>query len=178
MPTTFEIHPSIGISRVGASEHFFLGPEPDVTAPARYRDGSGRLLRQGARFRVFECERDGSGRLVSASEVGPARGEVEWTVHLANRKAEGELSPPPPSRRIQEGRRNAGHTDRGELVIDPGSLSLRGLGQVGRFDSGRFLGVTVPLGEVRTDEEGRLLIVGGFGRSDGPRKDCETRRHR
>lgn len=174
MAATFEIHPSIGISRVGASEHFFLGPEPGVTAPPRYRDESGRLLRQGARFRVFECERDESGRLVSASEVDPARGEVEWTVHLANRKAEGELSPPFPSRQTQEGRRNPDHADRGELVIDPGPRSLRGLGQVARFDSGQFLGVTVPLGEVRTDQVGRLSVVGGFGRSDGPPEDLRT----
>src|SRR5207245_2133743 len=42
------------------------------------------------------------------------------------------------------------------------------------FDTGRFLGVTVPLGEARTDPDGRLLVVGGFGRSDGPAGDLLT----
>ncbi len=173
MPRTFEIHPSIGVSRVGTSEEFFLAREPDVAAPPRYRDESGKLLRQAARFRVFECERGDDGRLVSSSEVGPARGEVEWTVHLANRKADSELSPPPPSRPDQGRRRNAGHANRSELVIDPGPRSLRGPGQIVRFDSGQFLTMTVELGEIRSDADGRLVVIGGFGRSDGPAADLD-----
>ena len=34
-----------------------------------------------------------------------------------------------------------------------------------RFDDGRFLGMDVPLGELRTDEAGRLLVFGGKGES-------------
>jgi hypothetical protein len=39
------------------------------------------------------------------------------------------------------------------------------------FDTGQFLGVPVPLGDARIDGDGRLLVVGGFGRSDGPAED-------
>src|SRR5215218_8703296 len=77
MTVQFEIHPSIGISRVGPSEQFFLGPEPNVAPPTRYRDESGKLLRQAARFRVFECERDDEGQLVRATEVRPERARIE-----------------------------------------------------------------------------------------------------
>jgi hypothetical protein len=175
VPRTYEIHPSIGISRVGTSEEFFLGPEPDVPPPAKYRDRSGKLLRQGARFRIFACERDDSGRLVEATEVDAAATQVEWTVHVANRKGEAEVSPPSPSRRTQGGkRRNAGHTNRADLVIDPGPRTLRGAGQRATFDGGRFLGRPVPLGEAQTDAQGRLIVLGGFGRSDGPPQDLVT----
>ena len=32
MPTTYEIHPAIGIARVGTSDEFFIGPEPGAAA--------------------------------------------------------------------------------------------------------------------------------------------------
>jgi L-Lysine epsilon oxidase N-terminal/L-lysine epsilon oxidase C-terminal domain len=168
MPTRFEIHPTVGISRVGPSEDFFFGPEPDAGPPPGYRDATGRLLRQAARFRIFECERDDAGRLVRADELGPDRGKVEWTVHLANIKAAGERFPPSPALRRQDLLRNADHAGRAELVIDPGPLTLDGPGQTDRFETGRFLDEEVSLGEARTDDAGRLLVVGGFGRSEGP----------
>jgi hypothetical protein len=56
---------------------------------------------------------------------------------------------------------------RSELIIDPGARSISGASQGPvRFDGGRFLGVDVPLGELRTDAAGRLLVLGGFGHSD------------
>ena len=40
--------------------------------------------------------------------------------------------------------------------------------------AGKFRGREVPLGEIRTDEEGRLIVLGGFGQSEyvgaGPRR--------
>ncbi|MGH3802498.1 MAG: LodA/GoxA family CTQ-dependent oxidase, partial [Pseudonocardiaceae bacterium] len=72
MATTYEIHPGIGIARVGTStKHHFLGPEPDEPPPNSYRDDEGNLLRQAARFRVFECERDEKDALLSAREITP-----------------------------------------------------------------------------------------------------------
>ena len=34
-----------------------------------------------------------------------------------------------------------------------------------RFDTGTFLGISVPLGELRVDKDGRLVVLGGFGQS-------------
>lgn len=39
------------------------------------------------------------------------------------------------------------------------------LAQVYHFDCGEFMGTKVPLGELRTDEAGRLIFLGGFGHS-------------
>jgi L-Lysine epsilon oxidase N-terminal/L-lysine epsilon oxidase C-terminal domain/von Willebrand factor type A domain len=61
-----------------------------------------------------------------------------------------------------------------DLVIDPKPRCLVGPGQRQAFNDGqiRFPGaaaaVTVPLGEMRTDDEGRLLVLGGFGISASP----------
>src|SRR5215210_5479391 len=57
---------------------------------------------------------------------------------------------------------------RWQLVIDPGPRSITGRDTRGddyQFDSGEFLGHKVPLGELRTDAQGRLLVLGGFGNS-------------
>jgi hypothetical protein len=113
----FEIHPSIGIARVGTSAASFLGPEPDQPAPTNYRD-DGALLRQAARFRVFECERDEQQALISAREVTGKDGAINWTAHLVNRKAAGN--------KFVGVLRNATHPDRTALVVDPGPRSLTG----------------------------------------------------
>ena len=70
-------------------------------------------------------------------------------------------------------RRNAAITDRARLRIQPGPRSVAGANAnaggedaSARFDGGRFLDLDVPLGELRTDEAGRLLVFGGEGRSE------------
>ena len=53
-------------------------------------------------------------------------------------------------------------------MIDPGPRSITGRSTQGatyRFDSGKFMGTKVPLGELRTDDQGRLVVLGGFGTS-------------
>ena len=126
--TEYEIHPAIGIARVGSSrlvteDGFFLGPEPGVTPPAKYRDPEGSLKRQAARFRVFACQRDENREFVDAIELtlNSVR-RLTWTVHLANRKGV--------ARRqygFKHGYRNGGVTsdpDDPALIIDPGSRSV------------------------------------------------------
>ncbi len=165
--TTFEIHPAIGVARAGNSPDLFVGPEPGMPAPPKYRDAGGALLRQAARFRIFRCTRAADGTLRSATEVTTDQAHIEWTVHLANRKGASPEFPPAPSKApLAGGRvRNAGHANRAELVIDPGPRTLTGPGAGAAFDTGSFLGTTVPLGETRTDAGGRLVVVGGFGAS-------------
>lgn len=172
-----KIHPSIGIARVGNSDEYFLGPEvPDEPPPESARDAGGRLKRQAARFRIYGY--NAAGEPVAELHAGNAR--IEWRAHLVNRKAAWyefqlaqdipEADQVPPCRL-----RNAPITDRAQLVIDPGPRSISGTcagGPEHAFDGGRFLGQEVGLGELRTDEAGRLIVLGGRGRSGAPGGDA------
>lgn len=165
---TVKIHPAIGIARLGNSPTgFFIGPEKPGVVPAPtggYRDAQGRIKRQAARFRLFGY--DQKGKLLG--EITARDANITWTVSLANKKAEwikfqGRKSITDPNLR-----RNNSITDRESLIINPGPRSLSGPGQAASFDTGTFLGHSVPLGDIRTDEEGRLLVLGGFGNSSSP----------
>lgn len=167
MPTirTIKIHPAIGVARLGnSSSKFFIGPEiPGVRRRPNggYRDAQGRIKRQAARFRLYGYDKNGK----VVGEITAKEAKITWTVHLANTKAawrkfEGLNS--------HSDWRNLGVPDRLRLMIDPGPRSLTGSHQAAKFDSGQFLGTTVPLGEIRTDKKGRLLVLGGFGNSSSP----------
>ena len=160
-----KIHPAIGIARVGnCPTEFFVGPEiPGVREmpPGGYKDKSYRVKRQAARFRLFGY--DQHGKLVK--EIDASDASIHWTVQLANKKAAWHRFE---GLNQHTGLRNASVHDRASLGIDPGPRSLTGKRRVALFDTGSFLGVTVPLGEMRTDERGRLLVLGGFGHSASP----------
>lgn len=166
------IHPAIGIARVGNSrEDYFLGPEVPgglPIAPDGYKDARGAMRRQAARFRIYGL--DAQGRVVRELTGRDAR--IEWTVHLSNHKAawydfDSPLDIP---EAVPTTRRNPGIQGalRDALKIDPGPRRVRGRGRSARFDSGRFLGERVDLGEIRTDEAGRLIVLGGRGHSFSP----------
>jgi hypothetical protein len=167
MPTisTIKIHPAIGIARVGNSPtEFFIGPESpgNRRRPAGgYKDAQRRIKRQAARFRLFGYDKNG--KLVG--EITAAQASITWTVRLANKKSAWRqfrgLARNAPWR-------NKNVTDRNSLIIDPGPRSLQAPNQAAAFDTGKFMGTTVPLGEIRTDERGRLLVLGGFGHSASP----------
>jgi L-Lysine epsilon oxidase N-terminal/L-lysine epsilon oxidase C-terminal domain len=171
---SFAIHPALGIARVGSSQdEFFLGPEvPSATPDAggRFKDASGRLKRQAARFRIYAY--DDAGKVLG--EVTAEHAKIEWRVRLVNRKAGwyqfiNAMDLGPHARPAQ--RRNSVITDanRSGLVIDGGERRIAGSGQSGptyEFDDGRFLGKPVYLGELRTDAAGRLLVLGGRGHSE------------
>lgn len=168
------IHPSIGIVRVGNSEHeYFIGPEviePVPHPPGFYRDRSGALKRQAARFRIYGLNAQGE----AVKELTASNADIRWTVHLANKKAawyqfqialdipEAASAPPTQLRNITIG-------DRSRLVIDPGPRHIKGRdvqgGHAHSFDTGRFMDKPVYLGEIRTDKEGHLLVLGGRGNS-------------
>jgi hypothetical protein len=163
--TSIKIHPAIGIARLGNSPTgFFIGPEkPGVHPQPRtgYKDSQHRIKRQAARFRLFGYDKNGK----VVREITSADAKIEWTVHLANSKAEWKefdgLNPNAP-------RRNAGVTDRATLIIDPGARSVSGPNKTEKFDTGQFMRTTVPLGEIRSDGKARLLVLGGFGHSASP----------
>jgi L-lysine epsilon oxidase-like protein len=167
------IYPGIGVARLGNSaEEFFIGPEvtePPPEEPGFYRDGAGALKRQAARFRVYGLNAEGQ----VVRELTANDAHIEWSVHLANKKSAWyqfqlaldipEAPSAPPSLL-----RNAAVADRSQLVIDPGPRKIKGKDQHGKkyvFDNGKFMGKAVYLGELRTDEAGRLIVLGGRGKS-------------
>lgn len=182
------VHPAFGIARVGNSpDEWFLGPEtpgPHPVPPGGFKDASGRIKRQAARFRLYGL--DGDDQVVA--EVTADNAEIEWTVHLANTKAawynfdialdipQAQGLPAAPLQAAPAPQislpRNQDITDRGSLQIDPGPRSVSGANANAdgsdadaRFDGGQFFGLEVPLGELRTDEAGHLLVLGGAGQS-------------
>lgn len=174
----FAIHPGVGIARLGDSpDEFFIGPETPDWRPVPaggYKDALGRVKRQAAKFRVFEIGEDGT----PIREVTGPDYTVTWTVHLANKKAAwyrfvGKYVWADPTKRksrnpsIQPDVEADARTD---LIIDPGPRTIVGaVAESARFDTGCFLGKPVDLGEIRTDEVGRLIVLGGHGHSESVR---------
>jgi len=185
-----KIYPPIGFARVGnAPEQFYIGPEsyrglpinPDGSPfdEADFRDAQGRLCRQAARFRIYRGDEE-----ITLNTPGVK--SITWTVHMANKKAswyefatnEGEHG-----YASNHPLRNASVTGeaRQALVIDPGPRSISGANagpvnmdrgsipvgyQGGNFPQGTLypnLDSIDTLGELRTDSEGRLLVLGGLG---------------
>jgi L-Lysine epsilon oxidase N-terminal/L-lysine epsilon oxidase C-terminal domain len=194
--TTFGIHPAIGIARLGNSTEFYPGPEvpglPASIADGKFRDATGKLRRQGARFRVFAADSStGSATEVVAGATieGKKVRAIEWTAHLANKKAfwfefdgltgEGATAYPA-GHPMRNGRLSDPMADRRKkYVIDFGPRTLAGAGQSAKFSKGTGGGYpeTFPgplhngaapveileLGEMHTDADGLLTVVGGFG---------------
>ncbi len=187
MGRDLRIHPSIGIARVGNSpDGYFVGPERvgDFDRPKQgFRDEHGRLKRQGARFRVFEHFPDGSAR-----EVSPGEAKITWHVTLANRKAAGPRFLSYPSflklkdkkgsaKAAMDGfplRNKKIKKDRSSLVLGPASATLvpdakepQDIQHSGCF-FGRTLKAPITLGRLQHDEDGRLLVLGGYGLAGSP----------
>ena len=172
------ICPGIGIARIGDSEaEYFIGPEvvdPPSEPPNYYRDPTGALKRQAARFRIYGY--NAAGQVVR--ELTAENADIQWTAHLVNKKAQwyqfqaaldipeaATMSVPLRNSRVSG-------DERASLVIDPGERSITGRSVSGGpehvFDTGTFKGTPVPLGEIRTDDAGRLLLLGGTGKSASP----------
>jgi hypothetical protein len=170
------IHPAIGIARVGDSEdEYYVGPETDRPAPIAdggMKDPTGALKREAARFRIYGYNAAGE----AVTELTADNADVEWTVHVANLKAawyEFQIALDIPEASVAGDappsmRRNADVTGsaRSKLAIDPGARTIAGANASGpkySFDRGEFFGKKVYLGELRTDDAGRLLFLGGRG---------------
>lgn len=177
-----KIHPSIGIARVGNHpEDFFIGPELpfEVGAPqggykARH-NGILKIKRQAARFRLYAYDsNDKPIREITASEAS-----IRWKVTLANKKASWEKFDGPrrnPSNlrndrvsiddrrklEIRPGEREIQHDDRGPVAFDGGTFMSH------NPDNSTSVTKEVGLGELRTDSDGRLLVLGGLGNSESP----------
>lgn len=166
------IHPGIGIARVGNSvdevNGWYVGPQVPGGLPLPpYKDETGAVKRQAALFHIYAC--DEAGRAIK--EVTADDAEIKWRVHLANRKAAWyeftnamDLGPHAIPARLRN--QSLTGTDREHLVIDPGERTVSGRNDGGQvFNTGTFMGKSVYLGELRTDDKGRLLVLGGKGDS-------------
>ena len=167
------IYPSIGVARVGNSpDDWYLGPEtpdPKPLAPGAYRDKEGRLKRQAARFRVYGVNATNEIVRELTGENGDA--EITWSVELANTKSawygfQLALDIPEAASAPPTVLRNAAIADRTRLAITPGPRHVKGRNAKSKaFDNGEFMGAKVYLGEISTDEAGRLIVLGGHGKS-------------
>lgn len=171
------IHPAIGIARVGNSEEHFLAPQvvKPTSRPTRfYHDANGALKREAIAFRIYGYDADGA----VVAEITADNARIAWSAHLANFKSQWykfrAAMDLPQAGAFSMQRRNPNYdpSRRGALGIDPGPRHISGRGVSGdprhAFDTGRFEGVPVYLGELRTDPLGRLLVLGGRGTSASP----------
>jgi hypothetical protein len=192
MPRRFRIHPAIGIARVGNSpDGFFVGPEqPGIPGNwggqqfNSFRDEQGRIKRQAARFHVFEYPEDGS----APKEVKIGTDnlvDIEWRVHVANKKAsfftfDGQhgaedayvaraqrpATDPQKEDPPRLNRRNP-RISGANLNLDPGeqAISKRTPPRIVLTNINSNVTFISDLGELRLDDEGQLLVLGGHGSS-------------
>lgn len=180
------IYPALGISRVGGSDTWFYAPEvpglPADPGEGGFKDGLEKIKKQAQRFRVYSF--DAEDRL-----IGEVTGDgITWGVHLANTKAgwygfnnaldNGALAPGLPSQKRNQ--YFVSDADRAEnLIIDGGLVNISGLGTnrdgadaqfqfEGTFWGGQPDAIAVGLGQLRTDEAGRLVVVPPSGVSNSP----------
>ncbi|MCX7109158.1 MAG: LodA/GoxA family CTQ-dependent oxidase [Proteobacteria bacterium] len=165
---------------------------PDLSGPVlvkTFKDKQGRIKRQAARFQVFVYDGDSpDGRplkLGDAVEGGGNNGkliDIQWRVYLANKKASWyDFNARSGEHGYQDRhpRRNAGSADRDRLLIDPGPRSVNATSwrraSFDRSGDGNYATTFPPpglkplgidtLGDILTDDEGRLLVLGGHGNS-------------
>lgn len=165
------IYPPIGVMRIGNSKNdYFIGPLVDNPIPNTdeyaYRDEEGALKRQAAQFRIYGFNAAGK----AVKELTAENADITWHAHLANQKASWyqfqialdipEAADAPPSML-----RNIDVKNRDSLLIDGGSKSISGTNKKGKKFKGKFLSEKVYLGEMHTDEKGRLLLLGGHGKA-------------
>lgn len=199
----FKISPSIGVSRLGNSTgQFCLSPDRIGGLPyeadqygnklgpiKKFKDESSQVRRQGQLFKIL----DSNGNELTLNTPNVA--SMEWTVHLANKKAawyqyselEGNLlygeENSYQNRNVPF--RNPSLTteqERQTLIIDPGPRSIQGTRNSIGFDKSYVpagypaqyppgvvsSGLAIKtLGDLKTDDQGRLIVLGGYGNAGG-----------
>ncbi|WP_211228968.1 CTQ-dependent glycine oxidase GoxA [Thalassobaculum salexigens] len=177
------IYPALGISRVGGSPKWFLAPELPGVPPqpeGGFKDGTDRIKKQAQRFRIYAF--DDRDRVIG--EITTTEATISWRVHVANTKAawygfsnpldNGAAAPGLPGR--QRNRAYQSDADRERmLVIDPGPVTISGtdVNAAGDLTDYRMVGrfwesLDVGLGQVRTDDKGRLIVMPPDGVAGSP----------
>lgn len=172
------IYPPIGVMRVGNSENeYFIGPlvsdpEPQSDVYA-YRDKTGALKRQAAQFRIYGFNAAGK----AIKELTVENAKITWHSHLANQKSswyqfQMALDIPDAVNAPASMLRNIDVKDRQTLLIDGGNQTVyKANVKSGHRFVGQFKSKEVYLGEMHTDEKGRLIMLGGRGKSENTKGD-------
>lgn len=167
--------------------------QPDGIQPVlvtKFRDAEGRIKRQAARFQIFVYDAQSpEGRPLKIGDKIEGGGnsgtlvDIQWQVYVANKKScwyefettngERGYAPDHPLRNA-----DVEDEDRDRLIIDPGPRVINATTKrnavFDRGGEGRYATTFPPplspnsidtLGEIRTDDSGRLIVLGGFGRS-------------
>jgi L-Lysine epsilon oxidase N-terminal/L-lysine epsilon oxidase C-terminal domain len=179
--------------RVG-NDFYFIGPEipdrfPNVEG-GTYQEFkiNGRIKPQAARFRIFEYlqDDDGTTQIREINLATAPTAKITWTVHLANRKAnfcrfagqQGSLDKKDgkwffyrsySAEKVRNPRVKGLQRRHEHLDLDPGEAKI----EAGDPKKVVQLAVNHPglakiktLGELRTDTDGRLIVIGGLGFAD------------
>ncbi|CAN1546482.1 L-Lysine epsilon oxidase, N-terminal [Rhabdaerophilaceae bacterium] len=181
------VYPPIGIARVGNArgrDEYLIAAEvigglptlPDgapgsiVPSSSDFRNQKGEIKRQAVRFRVYAHMKDGS-----VCEVTSEDASIEWKVAVANLKAgwyEFNNAMDLPSGVAQPAKQRNSEfviavNNRAKLDIAPTPQVISGRNAAPRvLGDGSFLErANIYLGELRTDDKGRLIFLGGNGAS-------------
>lgn len=185
------IYPAIGIARVGNSPEYFMAPTIPgrmATDPDDFRDAEGRIKRQAAKFFIYAHDKDGN----IIGELNDSHGvKVDWEVDVANKKSawynfdialdiptaagayDADGNKTPGGLPVLSQRRNQDFQgeDRKLLMIEARAKHISGKDknkEGGKYELKGTIGrqkTPVYLGELKTDEVGRLIFLGGFGHS-------------
>ncbi len=218
MTTRYEIYPKIGVARLGNSpDEFYLGPTEIGGLPIEcdengnetlengqpqpvtsFKDEVGRIKRQAQKFHIVEYVTAGGKETSQKISLDDDHIEkIEWTVHLANKKAvwfgfselQGDLDFGPENtyenQHVQLRNPKIAQDKRQQLIIDPGPRSIdqpQAVVPISRYNipkgytHGSFPEIEpnqVPitsLGELRMDDKGNLIALGAFGNVTGTKK--------
>ena len=201
----YKISPSVGVARLGNSdEQFLLSPDSIGGLPyeadpngnstgasvVNFKDEAGQVRRQGQVFKVYE--EDGVTEITLSS---PNVISIEWTVHLANKKAawyqynelQGNLlygiDNSYTAKEVPFRNPDTTGEARQELIVDPGPRTISGSNQamvpLNNVGAPVDYPVSFPppevnngtpittLGDILTDVDGRLIVLGGKGNAGG-----------
>jgi len=177
------VFPPIGISRVGNSQEWFYAPEVPGVAPRASKVDS-KTVKNRSRSRRSGFAFDDEGRVIR--EITAKEATITWNVRVANTKAawygfnnpldNGPVAPGLPGQRRNQ---DIAPDKREEmLVIDSGEIPISGANTNRNGDQSEYLlqgtfwhDTPVQLGELRTDDAGRLLVFPGDGDSGTPVAD-------
>ncbi|MDO9025091.1 CTQ-dependent glycine oxidase GoxA [Zwartia sp.] len=175
------IYPPIGISRVGSAsvEHAFYSPEVPGFPPepiGGFKDGTSKIKKQAQRFYLYGFNQ--SGEVVK--EITAEDADIDWKVRVANTKAAwygfnnpfnlGPEVPGIPAKIRNQGVRSIAEREK-RLVIDSGEIGINGknINRAAKSEQYKLVGsfwreeIKVSLGDLATDDAGRLIFIPANG---------------